>query len=103
MDPSKIEAIKNWGAPKTPSEVRQFFGLVGYYWRFIENFSRLAKPLTLLTQKERKFHWTEKQEEAFRMLKEKLCSAPILSLPKGSADFVVYCDESCLGLRSVLM
>ncbi|XP_022019350.1 uncharacterized mitochondrial protein AtMg00860-like [Helianthus annuus] len=79
VNPSKIEAIKNWEAPKTQSEVRQFLGLVGYYQRFIENFSRIAQPLTLLTQKERKFDWTEKQEEAFQTLKEKLCSTPILS------------------------
>ncbi|KAJ0694787.1 putative nucleotidyltransferase, Ribonuclease H [Helianthus annuus] len=65
VDPSKIEAIKNWEAPKTPSEVRQFLGLAGYYRRFIENFSRIVQPLTLLTQKERKFDWTENQEEAF--------------------------------------
>ncbi|KAM0008028.1 putative nucleotidyltransferase, Ribonuclease H [Helianthus debilis subsp. tardiflorus] len=55
VDPSKIEAIKNWEAPKTPTEVRQFLGLAGYYRRFIENFSKIAQPLTTLTQKDKKY------------------------------------------------
>nr|GEW43620.1 reverse transcriptase domain-containing protein [Tanacetum cinerariifolium] len=76
---SKIEAIKNWVAPMTPTEVRQFLGLAGYYKRFIE------------------------EEEAFQTLKQKLCSAPILALPKGTEDFVVYCDVSLKGYGAVLM
>ncbi|GKF55437.1 putative reverse transcriptase domain-containing protein, partial [Tanacetum coccineum] len=89
VDPSKIEAIKNWAAPTTPTEVRQFMGLAGYYRRFIEGFSLISKPLTKLTQKNKKFEWGEEEEEAFKMLKQKLCSAPILSLPEGTEDFVV--------------
>ena len=61
VDPSKIEAIKNWKAPKTPTEIRQFLGLAGYYRRFIANFSKLAKPLTTLTQKDVSFNWGDKQ------------------------------------------
>ena len=80
VDPSKVEAIRNWEAPKTPTEVRQFLGLAGYYRRFIENFSKIAKPLTTLTQKDTKFNWEDKQEAAFQKLKQMLCSAPILSL-----------------------
>ncbi|KAD3336672.1 hypothetical protein E3N88_32191 [Mikania micrantha] len=71
VDPSKIEAIKQWEAPRTPSEIRQFLGLAGYYRRFIENFSKIAQPLTMLTQKDRKFDWEEKQEKAFQLLKQK--------------------------------
>ncbi|GJY70172.1 reverse transcriptase domain-containing protein [Tanacetum coccineum] len=100
VDPSKIEAVKNWKAPTTPSEVRSFLGLARYYRRFIENFSKIAKPLTSLTQKNQKYEWGEKQEEA---LKDKLCNAPILSLPNGVEDFVVYCDASNQGLGCVLM
>ena len=59
-DPTKIEAAKNWDAPRTPTEVQQFLGLAGYYRRFIENFSKIAKPLTALTQKEIKFDWGDK-------------------------------------------
>ncbi|KAI3696046.1 hypothetical protein L1987_79055 [Smallanthus sonchifolius] len=103
VDPSKIEAIKNWEAPKTPTEVRQFLGLAGYYRRFIENFSKIALPLTTLTQKEKKYDWSDKQESAFQLLKQKLCSASILSLPEGINNFVVYCDASHQGLGCVLM
>ncbi|KAI3683189.1 hypothetical protein L1987_83689 [Smallanthus sonchifolius] len=103
VDPSKIEAIKNWEAPKTPTEVRQFLGLAGYYRRFIENFSKIALPLTTLTQKEKKYDWSDKQESAFQLLKQKLCSAPILSLSEGINNFVVYCDASHQGLGCVLM
>ncbi|XP_021985961.1 uncharacterized mitochondrial protein AtMg00860-like [Helianthus annuus] len=102
-DPSKIEAIKNWSAPKTPTEIRQFQGLAGYYQRFIENFSKIVQSLTSLTQKDKKFEWGEKQEGAFQLLKDKLCNAPILSLPDGTDDFVVYCDASRQGLGCVLM
>ncbi|GKC38567.1 putative reverse transcriptase domain-containing protein [Tanacetum coccineum] len=87
VDPSKIEAIKNWAAPTTPTEVRQFLGLAGYYKRFIEGFSLISKPLTKLTQKNKKFEWGKEEEESFEMLKQKLCSAPILSLPEGMEDF----------------
>ncbi|GJT43768.1 hypothetical protein Tco_0952483, partial [Tanacetum coccineum] len=59
VDPSKIEAVKNWKAPRTPSEVRSFLGLAGYYRRFIENFSKIAKSLTILTQKCKAFDWGE--------------------------------------------
>ncbi|GJX98643.1 putative reverse transcriptase domain-containing protein [Tanacetum coccineum] len=103
IDPSKIKAIKNWAVPTTPTEVRQFLGLAGYYRRFIEGFSLIAKPLAKLTQKNKKYEWGEDEEEAFRMLKQKLCSAPILELLKGSEDFVVYCDASIKGYEVVLM
>ncbi|GJX39293.1 putative reverse transcriptase domain-containing protein [Tanacetum coccineum] len=103
VDPSKIEAVKNWKAPTTPSEVRSFLGLAGYYRHFIANFSKIAKPLTSLTQKNQKYEWGEKEEEAFQTLKNNLCDAPILSLPDGVEDFVVYCDASNQGLGCVLM
>ncbi|KAI3744724.1 hypothetical protein L1987_57815 [Smallanthus sonchifolius] len=103
VDPSKIEAIKNWAAPTTPTEVRQFLGLAGYYRRFIEGFSKIAQPLTALTQKRKAYNWGDNQESAFQHLKQKLCSAPILALPEGTDDFVVYCDASIQGLGCVLM
>ncbi|GKA89694.1 putative reverse transcriptase domain-containing protein [Tanacetum coccineum] len=94
VDPTKIETVKNWISPTTPSEIRQFLGLAGYYRRFIEGFSKIAKPMTELTQKDRKLDWGEDQEKAFQLLKQKLCAAPILALPKGIDNFVVYCDAS---------
>ncbi|GJU49683.1 putative reverse transcriptase domain-containing protein [Tanacetum coccineum] len=76
VDPRKIKVVKNWKAPRTSTEVRSFLGLAGYYCRFIENFSKIAKSLTILTQK---------------------------SFPDGPEDFVVYCDASGIGLGCVLM
>ncbi|GJZ24449.1 putative reverse transcriptase domain-containing protein [Tanacetum coccineum] len=103
VDPSKIAAVKNWKASRTPSEVRSFLGLVGYYHRFIENFSKIANSLTILTQKCKTFGWGEKQELTFQTLKDKLCNAPVLALLDGPEDFVVYCDASRIGLGYVLM
>ncbi|GJZ51508.1 putative nucleotidyltransferase, ribonuclease H [Tanacetum coccineum] len=103
VDPAKIEAVKNWASPTTPIEVRQFLGLAGYYRRFIKDFSKIAKSLTELTQKNKKYIWGENQESAFQLLKQKLCEAPILALPEGNDDFVVYCDASNQGLGVVLM
>ncbi|GJR83024.1 putative reverse transcriptase domain-containing protein [Tanacetum coccineum] len=103
VDPSKFEAVKNWKASRTPSEVRSFLGLAGYFRRFIKNFSKLAKPLTVLTQKSKTFDWGEEQENAFQTLKGKLYDAPVLALPDRPEDFVVYCDASGLGLGCVLM
>ncbi|GJT91154.1 putative reverse transcriptase domain-containing protein [Tanacetum coccineum] len=76
VDPSKVESVKNWKTPESSTEIRSFLGLAGYYRRFIENFSKIAKPLTLLTQKNKAYVWGDKQDEAFQILKEKLCNAP---------------------------
>nr|GFA79777.1 putative reverse transcriptase domain-containing protein [Tanacetum cinerariifolium] len=103
VDPAKIESIKDWASPKTPTEIRQFLGLAGYYQRFIEGFLKIARPMTKPTQKSVKFDWGEKVEAAFQLLKQKLCSALILALPEGSENFVVYCDASHKGLGAVLM
>nr|GFB12210.1 putative reverse transcriptase domain-containing protein [Tanacetum cinerariifolium] len=94
VDPAKIESVKDWASPMTPTEIRQFLSLAGYYRRFIEGFSKIAKSMTKLTQKAIKFDWGKKEENAFQLIKQKLCSAPILALPEGSKDFVVYCDAS---------
>ncbi|GJW62967.1 reverse transcriptase domain-containing protein [Tanacetum coccineum] len=103
VDPSKIEAVKNWKAPRTPTEVRSFLGLAGYYCRFIKNFSKIAKSLTILTQKSKNFDSGKEQEYTFQTLKDKLCNAPVLALPDGSKFFVVYCDASGIGLGYMLM
>ncbi|GJV82417.1 retrotransposon protein, putative, ty3-gypsy subclass [Tanacetum coccineum] len=103
VDPAEIEAVKDWAYPTTPTEIRQFLGLAGYYRRFIEGFSKIIKSLTELTQKNKKYSWGKDQESAFQLLKQKLCEAPILALPEGDDDFVVYCDASLQGLGAVLM
>ncbi|GJS53905.1 putative reverse transcriptase domain-containing protein [Tanacetum coccineum] len=102
VDPAKVEAIKSWAVPMTPTEVRQFLVLAGYYRRFIEGFSLISKPLTKLTQKNKKYEWG-KEEETFQTLRQKLCSAPILALLEGTEDFMVYCDASLKGYGVVLM
>ncbi|GJV69938.1 putative reverse transcriptase domain-containing protein [Tanacetum coccineum] len=103
MNPAKIESIKDWVSPKTAMEIHQFLGLAGYYRRFIEEFSKIAKSMTKLTQKKVKFDWGDKEEAAFQLIKQKLCSAPILALPEGSKDFIIYYDASIKGLGAVLM
>nr|GFB68550.1 putative reverse transcriptase domain-containing protein [Tanacetum cinerariifolium] len=157
VDPAKIESIKDWASPKSQTEIRQFLRLAGYYQRFIEGFLKVARPMTMLTQrkilellkkeelytkfskyefwipkvqflghvidsqgltgyyrrfieglskiaktmtkltqKKIKFEWGDKQEAAFQLLKQKLCSVLILALPEGSEDFIVYCDFVCI-------
>ncbi|GKC25778.1 putative reverse transcriptase domain-containing protein, partial [Tanacetum coccineum] len=103
IDLAKIESIKDWATPTTPREICQFLGLAGYYRRFIEGFSKIAKPLTKLTQKNVKYEWKEKEEEAFQLLKQKLCSASILALTKGIENFVIFNDASHKDLGVLLM
>ncbi|GKB56876.1 putative reverse transcriptase domain-containing protein, partial [Tanacetum coccineum] len=78
--------------------IHQFLALASYYQRFIEGFSKITKSMTKLTQKKVKFDWGDKQEAAFQLLKEKFCSAPILALPEGAENFIVYCNASHKGL-----
>nr|GEZ30272.1 hypothetical protein [Tanacetum cinerariifolium] len=88
------ELNKLTASPTTPTKIRQFLGLAGYYRRFIKDFSKIAKSLTILTQKDKKFFLGEDQEMAFQILKQTHCEAPILALPEGNDDFVIYCDAS---------
>ena len=103
VDPQKVEAVANWEQPTTVTEVRSFLGLAGYYRRFIERFSKITGPLHCLTRKGVKFEWTDKCEESFQTLKEKLTLAPVLTLPEGNEGFKVYSDASYQGLGCVLM
>uniref|UniRef100_A0A2N9IE13 Integrase catalytic domain-containing protein n=1 Tax=Fagus sylvatica TaxID=28930 RepID=A0A2N9IE13_FAGSY len=103
VDPSKIEAVVNWVRPTNVSEVRSFLGLAGYYRRFVEGFSCIATPLTRLTRKNAKFEWTNECERSFQELKQRLVSAPVLTIPSSSSGFVIYSDASHKGLGCVLM
>jgi hypothetical protein len=103
VDQSKVEAVTNWRKPTNVGEVRSFLGLAGYYRRFIEGFSKIASPMTQLTRKGTKFVWTEKCEQSFQELKDRLVSAPVLTIPDGSEGFVIYSDASKLGIGCVLM
>ncbi|KAA0066469.1 pol protein [Cucumis melo var. makuwa] len=103
VDPAKIEAVTNWPRPSTVSEIRSFLGLAGYYRRFVEDFSRIASPLTQLTRKRTPFVWSPACERSFQELKQKLVTAPVLTVPDGSGNFVIYSDASKKGLGCVLM
>ncbi|XP_076912208.1 uncharacterized protein LOC143570440 [Bidens hawaiensis] len=103
VDPAKLEDVMKWNPPTSASEIRSFLGLAGYYRRFIQNFSKIASSLTKLTKKGAKFEWGSDQEKAFHELKQRLTQAPVLALPDGTEDLVVYSDASSLGLGCVLM
>ena len=102
MDPAKIRAIKEWPEFKTVHEVRSFLGLCSYYRRFIRHFAEIAAPLHDLTKKNSVFKWGESQKSAFRTLKEKLTTEPILVVPNLYKSFEVHCDAcGALGLLSI--
>lgn len=103
VDPANVESVTKWTPPRTVTQVRSFLGLAGYYRRFIENFSKIAKPMTQLLKKEEKFIWSAECNRSFEELKRQLVSAPVLILPDQTKDFQVYCDASRQGLRCVLM
>ena len=103
VDLEKVEVVMNWERLKSVFEIHSFLGLAGYYRRFIEDFSRLATPMTRLTWKGVKFDWDDRCEEAFHELKRSLTSAPILIVPDRGQEYTVYCDASRVGLGCVLM
>jgi hypothetical protein len=103
VEPGKVKDVLDWVVPQTVKEVRSFLGLAGYYRRFIENFFRIAKPLTSLLEKIVDFSWTDERQKAFEELKKRLTTAPVLTLPDQSKRFTVYCDASRDGLGCVLM
>nr|GEZ29233.1 hypothetical protein [Tanacetum cinerariifolium] len=100
---NKLTIKNRYPLPRIDDLFDQLQGFAGYYQRFIENFSKITKPLTLLTQKNKTYVWDDKQDEAFRILKEKLCNASVLALLDGPNDFVVYCDASKQGFGCMLM
>jgi hypothetical protein len=94
VDPSKVRDVLNWMPPTNVSEVQSFLGLVGYYRRFIKDFSKVAKPMTKLLEKNKAFQWTEECQTSFEELKKCLTSAPMLILPDLTKKFDIYCDAS---------
>jgi hypothetical protein len=90
--PAKVKEIVTWSIPTTIMEIRSFLGLTGYYQRFIEGFSNIAKPMTSLLEKGREFKWDEKYQDSFDQLKKKLMSPPVLVMPDLQKRFDIYCD-----------
>jgi len=103
VDPAKIAAVVDWPRPLNVTEVRSFLGLAGYYRRFVKDFAKVASPLTQLLRKDHQFDWSPSCEASFQELKQRLVSAPILTVPKGNEGYVVYSDASRQGLGCVLM
>lgn len=101
-DPRKLSAVSNFPRPKTPLNVKQFLGLTSYYRRFINDFSKYAKPLNKLTETGVPFIWTSEQEEAFQALKLKLCEEPCLIYPNFDEPFILTTDASNIGLGGIL-
>jgi hypothetical protein len=103
VDPSKVKEVLDWKPPMTVSKMQSFLGLVGYYRRFIPNFSKITQPVTELLKKENMYVWTDACDEAFKHLKKLLTTSPGLAQPDTTKPFDVYCDASGTGLGDVLM
>jgi hypothetical protein len=103
VDPEKVQEVMDWKPPTTVKQIWSFLGLVGYYRRFIPDFSRITKPMTELLKKGVKYDWSQKCEDAFHTLRQHLTTAQVLAQPDNTKPFEVYCDASGTGLGCVLM
>ena len=101
-DRGKTQVVMEWDRPTCAKEVRSFLGLCGYYRRFVDKFADAARPLYKLTEKEAGFSWSDEAEDAFNLLKSRLCQAPVLGYPDISKPFILDCDASNEGLGAVL-
>ncbi|KAL2095692.1 hypothetical protein ACEWY4_007840 [Coilia grayii] len=102
MDPTKVSAVTSWPVPENRKQLQQFLGFANFYRRFIRNYSSVAAPLTALTSTKQSFSWTTAADEAFRNLKTRFTSAPILQVPDPERQFVVEVDASDIGVGAVL-
>lgn len=100
--PNKIMAITNYPIPRTQKNIKQFLGLVGYYRRFIKDFSKIARPLTKLLRKDQPFGWSEDQQTAFEFFKNALTSKPILQFPDFTKEFILTTDASQYAIGAIL-
>jgi hypothetical protein len=103
VDPSKVQEVLDWKPLKSVTQIRSFLILAGYYRQFIPNFSKIAKPMTKLLEKEAKFKWSPQCEEDFLTLKKLLTTTPVLAQPDIEKPFDIYCDASSMGIGGVLM
>jgi hypothetical protein len=103
VDLRKVHDMLSWNAPASVGDIQSFFGLAGYYQRFIKGFSKIAKPMTELLEKDKKFKWMLAYEASFQELRKQLTTAPILVMPDMEKSFSIYFDASCQGLGCVVM
>jgi LPS O-antigen subunit length determinant protein (WzzB/FepE family) len=101
VDPSKVESVTKWEQPLNMTDVRSFVGMAGYYRRFIENFSKIAKPMTELLKNNTKFEWSEACGKSFQELKRRLTTTPVLTLPDIKKDFNLWSTVTLQGKDSV--
>jgi hypothetical protein len=101
-DPAKVDKVQNFPRPKDLTKVRSFLGLASYYRKFIQDFSKIARPLNQLMQKDTPFKWKKEQQQSFEILKEKLTTLPILAHPDFEKPFYLLTDGSSEGLGAVL-
>jgi hypothetical protein len=102
MDPTKIQSIKEWKPLQNVTQVRQFLGFMGYYWYFVPNYSKIARPLLELTRKATPWHWTTPQQQAFDKLCLLMCKSLVLSQPDFNKRFYLQTDASAYGVGAVL-
>ena len=102
MDPAKLKGIADWSPPKCVKDVRSFLGFTGFYQYFVPNYSRIARPLIQLTQKNTPFHWWEPHMKAFETLKTLMCRQPILQQPDYNKRFFLATDASSYSVGAVL-
>ena len=102
VDPNNIKAMMDWPIPKTLKNRRGFLGLTGYYHKFVQNYGRIATPLTTLTKKDA-FSWTPEATKDFEQLKEVMCKSLVLTTPDFTKTFIVECDASGNGIGVILM
>jgi hypothetical protein len=103
VDPAKVREIVGWKILTSVIEIQSFLVLAGYYWRFIEGFTKIAKLMTSQLEKGKEFKWTQAYQDSFNQLKFKFMSPPVLVMPDLPKEFDIYCDASRQGLGSVLM
>ena len=99
----KLRAIREWPTPTNASQVQSFQSLMGFYRRFVTNFSTVAAPLIEVMKKHVVFHWSDSQEEAFNTIKDRLINPLVLAFSNSDKPLEVKCDASRVGIRAVLM
>src|SRR5258708_3446451 len=102
MDPVKVQGVTDWPQPAKVKDVQSFIGFMNFYWRFICNFSEIACPLHVLTQKSKDWSWGAAEQQAFDALKSTITSTPMLAFPSKSSPFCLECDASNFTMGAVL-